>query len=84
MDNFQKQILPGLPIESSRLSNILQYIFLLSPIILAIVILFISFAYSNYKGIVYLGFLMGLFLLRTFIYNVNDWDNSLKNTYNSI
>ena len=59
-----------------RLTNILQYTFLLSPVILAIVVLFISFSYSNYKGIIYLGFLIGLFLLRTFIYNVNEWDDS--------
>ena len=63
-------------IGNSRLTNILQYTFFLSPVILAIVILFISFSYSNYKGIIYLGFLLGLFLFRTFIYNVNEWDNS--------
>jgi|688.fasta_scaffold182980_2 hypothetical protein len=59
-----------------RLTNVLQYTFLLSPVILAIVVLFISFSYSNYKGIIYLGFLIGLFLLRTFIFNVNEWDDS--------
>lgn len=63
-------------IGNSRLTNILQYTFFLSPVILAIIVLFISFSYSNYKGIIYLGFLLALFLFRTFIYNVNEWDDS--------
>jgi hypothetical protein len=68
------------PIEpiapTTRLTNILQYTFFLSPVILAIVVLFISFSYSNYKGIIYLGFLIALFSFRTFVYNVNQWDDS--------
>ena len=43
-----QQLLP-----EGRLS-VLQLTFFFSPVILAIIVLFISFSYSNYKGFIYL------------------------------
>jgi len=51
-------------------------IVLLSPIILVCCIVFLSFSYQNYKGFVYLGFLLGLCLLRTVIFSFNEWEKT--------
>jgi hypothetical protein len=69
------EVLQPLPPQIGQFQNILYSIFFISPIILAIIVLFISFSYNNYKGFIYLGFLIALFSFRTFIYNINKWDD---------
>lgn len=64
-------------------SNMLNVV-LFSPIILVSSIIFLSFSYQNYKGFVYLGFLLGLCLLRGVIFSFNEWDKSITNKCNSI
>jgi len=48
--------------------NIVIFLSFYSPIILAIVMLSLSFIYQNFKGLIYLAFLLGVVLIRNFIY----------------
>jgi hypothetical protein len=58
--------------KNSTMLNVVSF----SPIILVCCIVFLSFSYQNYKGFVYLGFLLGLCLLRSFIFSFNEWDKT--------
>jgi hypothetical protein len=42
-----------------------------SPIILAIVMISLSFIFQNFKGFIFLGFLIGISVLRNFVYLLN-------------
>lgn len=48
--------------------NIVVFLSFFSPIILAITIITISFLFQNFKGLIYLGFLIGVCVIRNFIY----------------
>ena len=58
--------------QNSMMVNIISF----TPIILVCCVVFLSFSYQNYKGFVYLGFLLGLCLLRSFIFSTNEWDKT--------
>ena len=48
--------------------NLIVFISFYSPIILAIVMVSLSFIFQNFKGFIFLGFLIGVSVLRNFIY----------------
>jgi hypothetical protein len=48
--------------------NIVVFLSFYSPIILATCITAMSFMFQNFKGLIYLGFLIGVCVVRTFIY----------------
>ena len=48
--------------------NFVVFLSFYSPIILAIVMVSLSFIFQNFKGFVFLGFLIGISVLRNFIY----------------
>jgi hypothetical protein len=50
----------------------LSFLCFYSPVIVAILITFLSFVNQNFKGIIYLGFLIGLSLIRLYIYKFNE------------
>ena len=51
--------------------NFVVFISFYSPIILALIMVSISFTFQNFKGLIFLGFLIGACLIRNFIYMVN-------------
>ena len=51
--------------------NFIIFISFYSPIILAIVMITLSFIFQNFKGFIFLGFLIGVSFLRNFIYMLN-------------
>jgi hypothetical protein len=51
--------------------NILVFLTFYSPIIIATSILSLSFIFQNFKGIIFLAFLIGVSILRNFIYMVS-------------
>jgi hypothetical protein len=48
--------------------NLIVFISFYSPIILAIVMVSLSFIFQNFKGFIFLGFLIGVSVLRNFVY----------------
>jgi hypothetical protein len=51
--------------------NIIVFISFFSPVILALIMIALSFAFQNFKGFIFLGFLLGVSFLRNFIYMAN-------------
>jgi hypothetical protein len=51
--------------------NIIVFISFFSPIILALGVSSLSFIFQNFKGLIYLGYLIGSCLIRSYIYILN-------------
>jgi hypothetical protein len=51
--------------------NFVIFLSFYSPIILAVVMIALSFIFQNFKGLIFLGFLIGVSVLRNFIYMLN-------------
>jgi len=51
--------------------NLIIFLSFYSPVILAVVMVVLSFIFQNYKGFIFLGFLIGVSVLRNFIYMFN-------------
>lgn len=59
------------PLKVFQPFNILVSMVFFSPLIVAIIITSLSFIFQNFKGIIYLGFLIAFCLMREGIYKVN-------------
>lgn len=51
--------------------NIVVWMSFFSPIILSIVMLSLSFVFQNFKGFIFLGYLLGVCLIRNYVYMLN-------------
>lgn len=51
--------------------NIVVWMSFFSPIILSIVMLSLSFVFQNFKGFIFLGYLLGICLIRNYVYMLN-------------
>ena len=51
--------------------NIVVWMSFFSPIILSIVMLSLSFVFQNFKGFIFLGYLLGMCLIRNYVYMLN-------------
>jgi len=51
--------------------NFIVFLSFYSPIVLAVVMIALSFIFQNFKGFIFLGFLIGVSVLRNFIYMLN-------------
>jgi hypothetical protein len=56
------------PLKLSQPYNIIVFISFLSPIILAMIMVSLSFIFQNFKGFVYLGFLLAVCIVRNYVY----------------
>lgn len=59
---------PNAPLLLFQPLNIIVFLSFYSPLILAIVMLSLSFIYQNFKGMIYLAYLLGIVLVRNFVY----------------
>lgn len=59
---------PDAPLQLFQPMNIVVWLSFYSPILLAICITSLSFIFQNFKGLIYLGFLIGCCLVRNFAY----------------
>jgi len=59
------------PMELFQPFNIIVFLSFYSPIILAASITSLSFTFQNFKGFIYLGFLLGVCIVRNYIYELN-------------
>ena len=66
------------PLQFFQPMNIIIWLSFFSPVILAIIITFMSFIFQNFKGLIYLGFLIGSCIVRNYIYMVAG-SNPVKN-----
>lgn len=65
------------PLLLYKPANLLVLISFLSPVIIAVCIVSLSFVFQNFKGIIYLAFLIAAALLREFIFmNSNNFEKS--------
>jgi hypothetical protein len=56
------------PLKLSQPFNIIVFVSFLSPIILAMIMVSLSFIFQNFKGLIYLGFLLGVCTIRNYVY----------------
>jgi hypothetical protein len=56
------------PLQIIQPMNIVVFLSFFSPIIVAISITSLSFIFQNFKGLIYLGFLIGCCVVRSFVY----------------
>jgi hypothetical protein len=56
------------PLQLFQPMNIIVFLSFFSPIILAISITSLSFIFQNFKGLIYLGFLIGACVVRNYVY----------------
>ena len=66
------QTYSNVPLHLDQPFNLLVYFSLFSPIILVSFITSLSFIFQNVKGLVYLGFVLGVAIIRYYIYYINN------------
>jgi len=59
---------PNSPLQLFQLTNLATFLTFFSPIILATSITGMSFVFQNFKGLIYLAFLIGCCIIRNFVY----------------
>jgi hypothetical protein len=59
------------PLKFFQPFNVLVAFSFFSPLIIAVIVTSLSFIFQNFKGLIYLGFLIGFCLVREFIYFAN-------------
>ena len=69
---------PNTPLLFFQPFNIIIWLSFFSPIILSIVMLSLSFVFQNFKGFIFLGYLLGVCLIRNYVYMLNGAE-TLKN-----
>lgn len=62
---------PNTPLLFFQPFNIVIWMSFFSPIILSIVMLSLSFVFQNFKGFIFLGYLLGVCLIRNYVYMLN-------------
>ena len=58
--------------------NFIVFMSFYSPIILAIIMISLSFIFQNFKGFIFLGFLIGVSVMRNFIYMMSGSSSSIN------
>ena len=62
---------PNTPLLFFQPFNIIVWISFFSPIVLCIVMLSLSFVFQNFKGFIFLGYLLGTCVIRNYVYMLN-------------
>lgn len=62
------------PLQLFQPMNIIVYFSFFSPVILATSITSLSFIFQNFKGLIYLGFLVGCCVVRSYVYMMSGAD----------
>jgi len=68
--NIKTGIVPDAPLQLFQPMNIVVFLSFFSPIILATIIASMSFMFQNFKGLIYLGFLIGCCVVRSYVYMI--------------
>ena len=62
---------PDAPLQLFQPMNIVVFLSFFSPIILAVSITSLSFIFQNFKGLIYLGFLIAVCVVRNYVYSMS-------------
>lgn len=62
---------PDTPLQLFQPMNIIIFLSFFSPVILAVSITSLSFIFQNFKGLIYLGFLIAACVVRNYVYMVS-------------
>ena len=62
------------PLKLNQPYNLMIFLSFYSPIVLATTISFMSFIFQNFKGFIYLGYLVACCVIRSYIYQINNAD----------
>lgn len=76
--NLRGGLQPNSPLIIYQPFNFIVFISFYSPIILAIVMVALTFMFQNFKGLIYLGFLICVSILRYFIYMMSGATSSQR------
>jgi len=63
--------IPNAPLQLFQPFNIVVWLSFYSPIILAVCMVSLSFVFQNFKGFIYLAFLIGVCVIRTYVYSMS-------------
>ena len=63
--------LPNSPLLFFQPVNIIVFLSFFSPIIISVCMLALSFVFQNFKGFIFLGYLLGVCVIRNYIYMLN-------------
>jgi hypothetical protein len=63
---------PISPLQVIEPMNIIVFFSFFSPIIIATSVTSMSFVFQNFKGLIYLGFLIGCCIIRTYVYMITE------------
>jgi hypothetical protein len=63
--------IPNSPLLLFQPLNIIVFLCFFSPIIISICMLSLSLVFQNFKGFIYLGYLLGVCVIRSYIYMLN-------------
>ena len=66
---------PDSPLQIFQPMNVIVFLSFFSPIILAVGFTSMSFIFQNFKGLIYLGFLVGCCFLRSYVYMISGADS---------
>jgi hypothetical protein len=67
-NTIMKSVVPDSPLQLFQPMNIVVFLSFFSPIILATSVTSMSFIFQNFKGLIYLGFLIGCCVVRSYVY----------------
>ena len=59
------------PLQLFQPMNLIVYLTFFSPIIIACSVTSMSFLFQNFKGLIYLGFLIGCCVVRSYVYSMS-------------
>jgi len=62
---------PNSPLLFFQPFNIIVWLSFFSPVILSVVMLSLSFVFQNFKGFIFLGYLLGVCVIRNYVYMLN-------------
>lgn len=68
--NFQSGSRAGAGTDFQTVTDTLSWVVFYSPTILIFIITFLSFVFQNFKGLIYLGFIIAISILRIYVYGL--------------
>jgi len=66
------------PLKFFQPQNIIVFFSFFSPVILAVTIVSLSFIFQNFKGFIYLGYLLCAAIIRNFVYKSNGGEPAIS------
>lgn len=79
MNSLNRRRVPDTPLLFFQPFNVVVFLAFYSPIVLCIVMLSLSFIFQNFKGFIFLGYLLGVCLIRNYVYMLSGAQQLIPN-----